>query len=84
MTVWVFRKTVKSKEKLGEFEYIGFSAFWGIILIALYNSVRAHFPSSPTADLFSNPFAAGLCLSIAGMIGAWVSGLVWNFLKKVI
>lgn len=81
MTVWAFRRTTKPKDKISEFEYIGFSAFWGIAMIALYGGIETHFIQISKVDLFSNPFATGLFLSVIGMIISFIVGSIWNFLK---
>ncbi len=77
MTVWAFRKTVGRKEKLGEFEYIGFSAFWGIALIIFYNFAKASNLKISSGLLF-NPIDIGFVLALAGMFFAWLVGLICN------
>jgi hypothetical protein len=81
MTVWTFRYSADLKEKLGEFEYAGLSAFIGIIILALYNLTPKQNPDE-VAKLFSNPFSTAITFSIFGMIFAWIAGLVYNkFIK---
>ncbi len=81
MSVWIFRKKTKSEKSISEFEYIGFSAFWGIVLISFWNLLVkvAHLPG----NLFENPFNAGFTLSLVGMVGAYFLGEVWMILQEI-
>jgi cytosine/uracil/thiamine/allantoin permease len=72
MSVWAFRSTTKSKKNVSEFEYIGFSAFWGIALIVLWDSLAKINP--PPVNIFSNPLSTGFILSIIGMSISWIVG----------
>lgn len=80
MTVWSYRKTTKSTKPINQFEYIGFSAFWGIILIILYDLLTKI--KEPSTDLLSNPFATGFCLSLIGIGLGYLGGSIILFFKK--
>ncbi len=83
MEVWVFRKAAGSKDKLCEFEYLGFSAFWGIVLMMILG-MMAKFKAPPTdvIQAFGNPLVAGFCMSLMGMAGAALIGKCFRRIKK--
>ncbi|MES2223752.1 MAG: hypothetical protein V4469_02340 [Patescibacteria group bacterium] len=81
ITVWSYRKTVNLDKKLSEFEYIGFSAFWGIALIAAYGGLEKLDPR--LSNLLTNPFASGLCLSVLGMGVAFFAGRLVILAKDI-
>jgi len=80
ITVWTFRYLTKS-EKTAEFEYICLSAFWGIAILAIWESSQSIVKSSPDhiRQFLSNPYAAGFVLSFLGMIFGFVGAHVANF-----
>jgi hypothetical protein len=61
---------MKSQSKISEFEYIGFSSFWGIALISIQQTLNKISP--PPSDMFQNPLVTGFVLSLLGMAGAVV------------
>jgi len=65
MAVWVFRYFAGSERKYSEFEWFGLSAFWGLVILALWNSFAQLTPElqTQTNELLKNPFATGLTLS---------------------
>ena len=69
MTVWTFRKLTKQKEKLGEFEYLGLSTFWGMIIIFTALLIPKTNPEN-FYKAFNNPFAVGFVFSCFGIIMA--------------
>jgi hypothetical protein len=77
--VWGFRKFSLSRRVLTDFEYLGFSTFWGVILISLFVWVqRSHIEQVNT--LLSNPYAAGVTLAIFGyVVGACLGRIARPF-----
>jgi hypothetical protein len=70
-TVWGYRKasqwTLVSNKKPSDFEYLAYSAFWGTMLLALYEEIERHHPDQ-ISKLLTNPYAAGALLSVLGMV----------------
>lgn len=80
MTVWTFRKITGTEKKISEFEYVGFSAFWGIFLIFIWGIMETVKPS--TTDLFTDPFAAGFIMSLLGMLCSFIVGQAFMLFLK--
>lgn len=75
-SVWGYRKVRGLKKPVGEFEYLGFSAFWGMALLAFFSWELKDKPESIQL-LEQNPYAAGFLFAIFGAaIGAAVGFLV--------
>jgi hypothetical protein len=81
MTVWTFRKTIGRKDKLSEFEYIGFSAFWGLAVLLFIEFIATCLDGlfnlhqmEAIKKVFENPFATGFGFSILGMQLAFIVG----------
>jgi len=74
VTVWSYRYFNKSQAKITDFEYLGWSSFWGLVLLAGLEFVLKTYPK--LNELISNPFATGLLLSVFGFFLAFV---VCNF-----
>ena len=88
MTVWTFRYFSNIKEKYAEFEWLALSAFWGLFMLALIGLLP---DKEQIKNLLMNPFAAGLILSVFGLIvgyaGSRIRRIKWfkwviNFLGK--
>lgn len=84
VAVWTYRHFVKSQAKITEFEYLGWSAFWGLIIIVLFQlwAKLINFNTPAFNEIFKNPFATGLLMSILGLVGGMVTGLVIRDIKK--
>jgi hypothetical protein len=78
ITVWSFRNFTHSK-KIGDFEYLGLSIFWGLIMVVL-NSIIS--PKDSFREVLGNPFAAAIAFSFVGCIlGFWVARIA-NKIRK--
>lgn len=84
VAVWMYRHFSKSQVKISEFEYLGWSSFWGMGIIIFFQLVFKFFNTDSTGltKLFSNPFAAGFLMSILGLIGGACIGLAVQDIKK--
>jgi hypothetical protein len=68
--VWSFRKTAGSKQ-IAEFEYLMFSAFWGVILLGFLGFSI----SKETLTLaLSNPYSACIIFSTLGVFFGGIAG----------
>lgn len=66
--VWAFRKvTGRSNEALSEFEYVGFSAVWGVLVFAAYTWVTRDEPEQ-IALITQQPVAAGPAMFVVGAV----------------
>ena len=64
--VWAFRKvTGRSGEPLADFEYVGFSAVWGVLVLAAYSWVTRGHPEQ-IALITQQPVAAGPAMFVVG------------------
>ena len=77
MTVWSFRHFSLSRKPLGDFEYLGFSSFWGMIMLMILVQLNSGNPD--LSEFLSNPFAVGSMLSVIGFI---IGGIL-GYIKKV-
>ncbi len=69
ITVWSYRYSTYS-EKKADFELLGLSFFWGIVIAAFYGYIAKD--KKEAIQLFSNnPYAACLVLSFIGSIFAF-------------
>ncbi len=84
VAVWMYRHISKSKEKISEFEYLGWSAFWGLVIIFSFQLLAKllHLDSQSFNDIFKNPFATGLLMSILGLVSGTCVGLGARDIKK--
>lgn len=73
--VWSFRHFSHSRNKISDFEYLGFSSFWGVLVLACYGWLTRNHPEQISV-LVSNPFVAGVVLSLLG-------GLIGGFLGRL-
>ena len=84
ITVWSFRYFSKSSKKLGEFEYFGLSAFWGVIMLMIYGTIP-WVSKDQVQKLVSNQYTCGFVLSLLGYFvgyaGAWLSRT--KFFRKI-
>jgi len=87
ITVWTFRYFTNSK-KTGDFEFLGLSFFWGIIVLVIMETLsRQH----SLDNLLKNPYATAIVLSAFGFIFGCIAGrisrtkifkIIMNFLGK--
>ncbi len=84
VTVWMYKHFSKSQTKITEFEYLGWSAFWGLVIMASFQLIAKifHVDTQGFNDLFKNPFATGLIMSILGLVSGMGSGLIMRDIKK--
>lgn len=84
VSVWTYRHFTKSQTKISEFEYLGWSAFWGLVILTSFQLVAKlmHLDSPSFNDIFKNPFATGLITSILGLVGGMCVGLGARDIKK--
>lgn len=70
VAVWTYRNITKSQSKISEFEYLGWSAFWGLVIMISFQLIAKLLqPDQNLSGLFQNPFATGFIMSILGLIG---------------
>lgn len=84
ITVWTFRYLKGSQQKLDNFEYLGFSAFWGLIILVLYEFyIKWRFDGDMEKfnRMFSNPFATGLVLSLFAPLLAFIGYKIFLLFK---
>jgi hypothetical protein len=72
ITVWSYRKRARSN--FSDFEYLGFSAFWGFLNMSLWSYVQPQ----QFEKIVVNPLTGGLFLALGGyIIGAIVGKMVF-------
>jgi hypothetical protein len=81
MTVWTFRYFTGSK-KTAEFEYVGLSAFWGLVMLVIWESLPKAHPEQIT-ELLSNPYAAGFVLSLLGALVGYAGSEAVKLIKWI-
>ncbi len=88
LVIWTFRYFTDSK-KQGDFELLGLSFVWGLIVLILVEGLLGS--QDKIQKLFENPYVAAVILSIFGVILGWLGSLLpkftWfrkiiNFLKR--
>ena len=89
VTVWTFRKYAGSKEKLDSFEYLGISAFWGLVVLCTSSMLLDDKGTKAADEMFKNPYVSGFVMSLLGGAAGGISGLVTRlkplaFIKKLI
>ncbi|MBP9731865.1 MAG: hypothetical protein KBD29_00175 [Candidatus Magasanikbacteria bacterium] len=93
ITVWTFRYLTKSKKQSDTFEYLGLSAFWGLIIIVLSTSYLKLVGKNVEEinTFYTNPLSVGFNLSIffgpfLGFLGYLlvrpIKSLIGKILKK--
>ena len=92
--VWAFRKTAGRVSKIGDFEYFGLSAFWGLVVLVVMEAIPTKH-SDDIKNLLVNPYATGLVFSLfGGVLAGWTGFLTkhdpeisertfWRFINKV-
>ncbi len=75
--VWSFRLFNRSTKSLGDFEYLCFSAVWGLVLVGFYSWAEDSKPEVLKV-FFENPFAAGLVLFSFGLLIGGVAGDIFH------
>ncbi|MFZ2484413.1 MAG: hypothetical protein WAX80_02605 [Minisyncoccia bacterium] len=72
MAVWAYRRFSYSKSSISDFEYLGFSVFWGTIILFLVTwSSKDDMENFKL--LLGNPYAAGLVLSFVGILTGFLT-----------
>jgi hypothetical protein len=64
---WAQYSLIRHNEDISDFEYLGYSAFWGVVILVLFEWLERHHASLITMFI-SNPLGAGFCLSLLGMV----------------
>ncbi len=84
VAVWMYRHSSKSQSKISDFEYLGWSAFWGLAILTSFQLIAKLFHTVPEGltKLFGNPFATGLLMSILGLVGGICGGIGARDIKK--
>lgn len=89
LIVWSFRYFTKSKKE-GEFELLGLSFVWGLILIliieAFYHIFYGVNYSNKTNDLLKNPYVFALLMFPISIVIGWIGRNIsdFPFFKKII
>ncbi len=79
--VWSFRHFSHSPNKISDFEYLGFSSFWGVLILAVYTWIVRNHPNQ-IKILIENPLAAGVILSVwGGLVGGLIGRILRPFIK---
>ena len=79
--VWTFRHFTHSEKKMGDFEWLASSAFWGVISLVIF--VQFFQSYSKIKDLLSNPFATCVVVSVLGFTVTFILVQVWYETKWV-
>jgi hypothetical protein len=74
-TVWSYRKFSHSRTPISDFEYLGFSTLWGTLILATYAQILKN-NVEQMIKLLSNPLAAGLFLSLLGIIAGYLASRI--------
>lgn len=81
--VWGFRKGIRSKGSITDFEYLGFSAFWGVLVLAGFQWLYRNDAEKFTGSL-KNPYAAGVGLCMVSLVlGYGVGLLLWEIRNRI-
>lgn len=83
VAVWTYRYFSKSQTKLSDFEYLGWSAFWGLAILVSFQLITKLF-GTDIEDLLKNPFATGFLMSIIGLTAGTILGFVVRDIKTKI
>lgn len=89
ITVWVFRYMTKSEKYIDTFEYLGLSAFWGLMIICIFEFLQKD--QEKVSNLLNNHYASGIIFSLffAPLLGFLGSILarplkhVFNKIRKI-
>ena len=73
MLVWSFRNFSHSRNHISDFEYLGFSSIWGILIGATFYWFFSDQPQL-LLEMSSNPFVSGIVLSLFGVIFGFIAG----------
>lgn len=75
--VWSYKDFGKSN-KISDFEYLMFSLFWGLFMVAIFSSLVKKETIFP---LLQNPYAGAITFSLLGIIIGWTGSKVRLKLK---
>lgn len=81
MTMWIFRHFTKNDKKMAEFEWLGLSVFWGLLIMTLLSGLNSLKPYPNMQEFLSNPLATGLGTSIIGIVIGFFGAQVNKFFK---
>jgi hypothetical protein len=73
ITVWTYRHVSWSDKKSCDFEYLGLSFFWGLIMLLLYGLINKN---DSVKKLLENPYIAAFVLSGFGLFVGWLGGRI--------
>ncbi len=86
IVVWTFRYFTGSK-KDGDFEFLGLSFFWGLVVLMLFILINELSADAKKAalKLLENPYAAAFVLSVFAVAIGWVGSEIVNskWFKKI-
>ena len=81
--VWGYRRFSGNKH-ISDFEYAGFSAFWGVIILGIYHDILIKAGKlDDLIKLISNPFIAGAVLFIFGVVLGLGLKFLFGLLKSL-
>ena len=69
-----YRLFQENMTKYSEFEWLGLSAFWGLIIMLTVSSVQNN--SVIMHDLIINPLNTGIVMSMFGIIFGWLASII--------
>lgn len=81
--VWGFRKGINSKKEIGDFEYLGFSAFWGVMVLAVYQWVYRN-NLEKFNEILKNPYIAGAVFFLVSAVSGCVIGLFFSWIRSLV
>ncbi len=73
--VWSFRHFSRARSHISDFEYLGFSTFWGVLILSFYEWLVRSRPDL-IANLISQPYAGGVILAVLGFIIGFGAGRI--------
>lgn len=86
ITVWVFRYMTKTEKHLDTFEYLCLSAFWGLIIILIFEFLQKD--QEKIVGLLTNHYASGIIFSLffaplLGFLGSILAGPLKYIFNKI-
>jgi hypothetical protein len=80
--VWSYRKGKWNPKPISDFEYAGFSAIWGVIILGFYSWLMRNKLESLN-NLLSNPYTAGVVLFVFGVVLGFGIRFIINQIKSL-
>jgi len=81
--VWGYRKGIGSKKQISDFEYLGFSAFWGVMVTAGMQGLLEKDPNK-LSEFFKNGYVAGASLFLFALLLGLGIGWVLTLIRGLI